>query len=177
MNKRNFTLVLCLGLLAGCTTTVYQGSIRAPDSGNQQRQVILYWSKTEPLIGEAKADIAHLLTECGSLLVFENTGQGIVFRGEPGRDKPVSGQPADPNKFECGRFVDASDLKEVAAGPVALTIQCDPVSDDFSVTPRQYIKASDQPYQFAVTADEQWNFLGATPALPKPPACVRGGDL
>lgn len=173
MHTRTFSLALCLGLLAGCTTTVYQGSIKAPDAGNTQRQVVLYWTKTEPWVGDAKADIAHLLTECGSLVVFENTGQGIVFRGEPGRDIPVSGQANSPNTFECGRFVDAKDLKAVTTGPVALTIQCNPVSDDFSVTPRQYLKASSQPYEFNITADEQWSMLGTTPTVPKPPACVQ----
>jgi len=172
MDMRTISLVLCLSLLAGCTTTVYQGSIRAPDSNDQQRRVVLYWTMTEPLVGGAKADMANLLTECGSLVVFDNTGQGVVFRGEPGRDKPLSGEPADPNVFECGRFVDARDLKEVAAGPVALTIQCDPVSDDFSVMPRSYLKASDQPYRFTITADKQWSMLGATPTVPPPPECV-----
>jgi len=171
MDKKTFSMALCLSLLAGCTTTVYQGSIRAPDSNGQQRQVVLYWTMTEPLVGGAKADIANLLTECGSLVVFENTGQSVVFRGEPGRDKPLSGEPADSNMFECGRFVDTRDLKEVAAGSVALTIQCDPVSDDFSVTSRSYLKASNQPYRFTITADKRWSMLGATPTVPPPPEC------
>jgi len=173
MHIRTFSLMLCFSLLAACTTTTYQGSIKAPDSSNQQRQVLLYWIKTKPLIGSAKADIAHLLTECGSLVVFENTGQGIVFRGEPGRDKAVLGQASNSNTFECGRFVDAKDLKAVTTGPVGLIIQCNPVSDDFSVTPRQYLKASSQAYEFTITADKQWSMLGATPTVPKPPECTQ----
>jgi hypothetical protein len=156
--------------LNGCTNYLYQGSIKAEDSAGKQRQVVLYWSKTDPLIGDEKADVAHLLTECGSLVVFENQPEGIIFRGEPQRDRLVSpqattgGSPAQT--LECGRIQGPRRLVDLGRGKVSLTIQCEPVSGEFSVQKRTYLKARNAPYEFAVTENKQWSFLGSTPDAP-----------
>lgn len=176
---KRFTMMLAMlligGALNGCTNYVYQGSIKAEDSEGKQRQMLLYWSKTEPLIGDEKADIAHLNTECGSLIVFENQPEGIIFRGEPQRDRIVP-ELATPDAgtsktFECGRITGASRLTELGSGKVSLTIRCAPLSDDFSVVRRVYPKARQAAYVFDVTENKNWSLLGSTPELPAPPPC------
>ena len=157
-------------VLNGCTNYLYQGSIKAEDSAGQQRQVVLYWSKTDPLVGDEKADMAHLLTECGSLVVFENQPEGIIFRGEPQRDQLVSpqaitgGSPAET--LECGRIQGPHRLADLGRGIVSLTIQCEPVSGEFSVQKRTYLKARNAPYEFDITESKNWSFLGSTPQAP-----------
>jgi hypothetical protein len=168
-------VLMLSSVLNGCTNYLYQGSIKAEDSAGKQRQVVLYWSKTEPFIGDEKADMAHLLTECGSLVVFENQPSGIIFRGEPQRDRLVNpqattgGSPAET--MECGRIQGPRRLVDVGRGKVSLTIQCEPVSGEFSVQKRTYLKAREAAYDFEVTEKKKWSFLGSTPAAPKVPDC------
>ncbi len=167
--------LVVLTLLTGCTNYLYKGSIRAEDNMGKERQVLLYWSKTDPLIGDAKADIAHVLTECGSLVVYENQPQGIVFRGEPQRDRPVAALAPDMDgamhTFECGRILGAQRLTELGAGSVALTVHCEPLSNTFSVKKRSYLKASSEPYFFDVSVHKQWSLLGKAPVAPAPLPC------
>ena len=176
---KRFTMMLAMLLLGnalnGCTNYVYQGSIKAEDSQGKQRQMLLYWSKTDPLIGDKKADMAHLSTECGSLIVYENQPQGIIFRGEPQRDRlvPALAKPGanTSNTIECGRIQGASRLTELGSGKVSLTIHCVPLSNDFSVVKRVYPKARESAYVFEVTENKNWSLLGSTPELPAAPTC------
>lgn len=175
MKKVMIIATLLVGsVLSGCTNYLYQGSIKAEDSAGKQRQVVLYWSKTDPLIGDEKADIAHLLTECSNtVVVFENQPEGIIFRGEPQRDR-VMNSAMDGNSsdnIECGRIQGVKRLTELDSGKVSLTIQCKPMSDEFSVRKRTYIKARETPYVFDITKSKKWSFLGSTPDAPKKPAC------
>lgn len=177
MQKKIFTLlVLLLGsLLAGCTNYVYQGAIKAEDSAGKEREVVLYWSKTDPLIGDEKADMAHLLTECGALIVFDNQPEGIIFRGDPQRDRFASFAAAaasTSNTMECGRILHKQSLTELGKGKVSLTIHCEPQSNEFSVKPLTYIKAREAAYDFDVRERKQWSFLGSTPAAPPVPTCA-----
>ncbi len=165
-------LLVLAGTLNGCATYVYQGSMSAPDSDGVQRDVLLYWTKTDPLMGEPKADMAHLRTACGALVVYENRESGVVFRGQAGRDRPVSGdQPATADGFECGRFVGKNSLRDVGAGPLELTMRCAPTSNEFSVQKLRYLKAREAPYRFQITESRQRSFFGATPDVPPPPPC------
>jgi len=175
MQKLLMSLVLLSGsLLSGCTNYLYQGSIKAEDSAGKQRQVVLYWSKTEPLIGDEKADMVHVLTECGLVIVFENQPNGIIFRGEPQRDRRVNSSASGNQKdnIECGRILGASRLTELGEGPLSLRIQCAPVSSEFSVQKRTYLQARKAPYKFDVAEKKSWSFFGNTPAAPAVPTCT-----
>ncbi len=168
-------LFVVVAALNGCTSYVYQGSIKAEDSAGKQRQMLLYWSKTEPLIGDEKADMAHLRTECGSLIVFENQPEGIIFRGEPQRDRVVPAlatqRTGSSKTIECGRIKGSNRLTELSAGKISLTIKCEPVSNEFSVKQRTYPKARKAAYVFDVTESKKWSLLGSTPAVPAAPTC------
>jgi hypothetical protein len=177
MQKKLFTvMILLLGSqLIGCTNYLYQGAIKAEDSAGKQRQVVLYWSKTDPLIGDEKADMAHVLTECGALIVFENQPQGIIFRGDPQRDRLASGvtvTPGDGNTMECGRILHAQRLTELGKGKVSLTIRCEPKSNEFSVKPLTYIRAREAAYEFDVSESKSWSLLGSAPNAPAVPVCA-----
>jgi hypothetical protein len=177
MQKKLFTVFILLlaSQLVGCTNYLYQGAIKAEDSAGKQRQVVLYWSKTDPLIGDEKADMAHLLTECGALVVFENQPQGIIFRGNPDRDRLANTGAVTPNAentLECGRILHAQRLTELGKGKVSLTIRCEPISNEFSVKPLTYIKAREAAYDFDVSESKSWSFLGSTPKAPAVPKCT-----
>jgi len=173
MNRYTRTVLplLMLGLLSGCATYVYQGAITAPDSDGVPRKAVLYWSKTDPLLGAPKADMAHLRIACGALMVYENREDGVVFRGQAGRDRRMSGEPASVDGFECGRLLGKRSLLEVGAGPLELTLHCAPVSNEFSVQKLRYLKAREQPYRFDIRESKTWSLFGAVPELPPPPPC------
>lgn len=164
---------LCLGLtlvLSGCSNSLYEGRLTATDAYGKERHFILYWSKTEPLIGSAKAGPAVLLTECSATRIdFADRPQGIVFRGEPGRDRPSATAAAVDGGRVCGRLLGYARLTDVAAGKLKVEIDCEPVADEFAMQPRDYLKARPEPYVFSVVVKaRRWSLFGET--LPAPVA-------
>ena len=172
LSTRNFsllTLLLVLITLQGCANSLYQSEISAQDSQGQTRQFVLYWTKTEPIIGEPKAGPAVLLTQCGVPVTFVEQPGEIVFRGVPGQDR-LANQDMLPEDRICGRFVGETTFIDLEAGILSLTMVCEPIIGDFSVN-RAYLKASPDLYQFQVSGKKSWSLFGKRPDAPKPPAC------
>lgn len=162
----------CILALSACTTHVYTARMDVQDSQGEQRQAVLYWTNTSPLIGKRKAGPAVLMTECGARLRFDERPEGIVFRGTPGQDKPVNQATTSGADFECGRFTAHQRFIDISDGKVPLTILCQPVSGEFSVDPRKYIAARPAPYEFDVTSEKHWSLIGSHEGIiPPPPDC------
>ena len=168
--------ITCLSilLLNGCSNYLYKGNIRAIDSEGKDREVILYWNKTDPLIGDDKAGPASLLTECGSLISFDERNEGIVFLGEPGRDIITKTGSQVSNGDVCGRFLNHQKFVLIGDGEIELSILCQPqpISDgEFSTKKRSYIAVKSTPYKFNITSTKSWSFLGDTHQSPPIPEC------
>lgn len=158
-----FTLVL-----SGCTNYIYEGRLTATDAYGNERHFILYWPKTDPLIGAAKAGPAVLLTECSTTRIdFDDRPAGIIFRGEQGRDRlPEKGATTAVDQT-CGKILGYAKLVNVPAGDLKVEIDCEPVSDEFAAQPRDYLKARSEPYVFPVVEKtKRWSLFGET--LPAP---------
>lgn len=176
MNRINLLIItLALWVTAGCTNFLYQGEISAPDSSGKERHFVLYWTKTDPFIGMAKAGPAILLTECSDTtrIDFDDQPEGIVFRGEPGRDR-LSGQSGTvgPNQI-CGKITNYKSLTEAIAGLLTVAIYCQPMpQDEFALQPRNYLSARPEPYEFPITEKQKtWSFFGETLQGPPVPEC------
>jgi hypothetical protein len=117
-----------------------------------------------------------LRTACSTrALNFEDSESGIVFRGTPGQDRiPGQGENIVEGAI-CGKVDVASRITDLGSGPMLLTIQCEAVTDEFSI--RQglfspaYIQAREEPYRFNVQEKNSWSLLGKTPEAPSPPEC------
>lgn len=157
-------------LLNGCATYVYQGEIRAEDSSGVARRTQLYWTKTDPLIGSAKAGPAVLRTACGTPVTYVEQPDAIVFRGVPGQDRLAGQEVSVAPGQECGRFLGYRHFAVIRDGELRLTIHCEPVNDEFSVG-RAYLQARQEPYTFPIHVEEHWSLLGRMPDPPPPPAC------
>jgi hypothetical protein len=48
---KKVSVIFTLVIVAGCTNYVYHRKIQAPDSNDVDHEVVIYWSKTDPLIG------------------------------------------------------------------------------------------------------------------------------
>jgi len=169
-NMRIILLALLLYLHAGCTNLLFQGDFTAQDSTGKERHFVLYWTRTEPLIGQSKAGPAILLTECSpyTRIDFADQPEGIVFRGMPGFDRLAGQTGASELNLICGKILSYSSLVEAREGPLALSIFCQPVSDEFSLQKRTYLAARPEPYALSISEKlNQWSFFGAT--LPGPP--------
>jgi hypothetical protein len=172
--KRILPILVVLGLsLQGCSSYLYEGKIQAKDSAGRDRQVIIYWTKTGGFFAKPKAGPARLLTECGTPIMFEEQPQGIVFRGTPGQDRVVIGEPAlsMPTEVPCGSFIGPKLFLDIAGGPLKLTILCEPVADKSSEESRTYIQAREEPYEFPITSIKKWSLSGKAPEAPAPPVC------
>jgi len=165
-----FALIAFVVLVSGCATYVYQGDIRAADSSGVERQTRLYWTKTDPLIGAAKAGPAVLRTACGTPVTYVEQPNAIVFRGTPGQDR-LAGQSGSVQSGQvCGRFIGHQHFVDIGAGPLRLTVHCVPMTDEFSVG-RAYLQARQAPYTFQVHEQKHWSLLGTVPDVPPPPPC------
>lgn len=163
-------------LLNGCTLSMYTAELDALNSNGEPRKALLYWPKTDQLIGAAKAGPVILMTECSTRrLNFDETESGIVFRGEPGRDRIPGQNETIADGTVCAKFETQSKLTELQAGELMLSVLCEAVYDEFSIqeglyTPA-YLQASEAPYLFDVRESTSWSLFGETPKAPEPPEC------
>ena len=175
MIRRWHLLLVATLWLAGCTNVLYQGELAAPDAYGKERQFVLYWTKTDPLLGQAKAGPAILLTECSPFtrIEFGDQPEGVVFRGMPEFDRlPEQNAAVDLNQI-CGKILNYASLNEAHAGPLEMAIYCRPAPGDaFAVQPRNYLAARPEPYVFPIDEKiRKWTFLGETLPGPPVPAC------
>jgi len=154
--------------LAGCTTYLYQGKITAPDSANIDREVIIAWSVTDPLIGKEKADLIALRTACGVPIQFDEKENGIYFFGTPGKDIPISGAPVNEPDLVCGQILQYMKVEDITEGRLQLTIICRPKPGRFTGDTRQYLKAQQAPYEFMISRTKSWSLFGEDIQLPIP---------
>ena len=175
MRSRLFPLVVGLWLTSGCANVLYQGDLVAPDASGKERHFVLYWTKTDPMLGQAKAGPAILLTECSpsTRIEFDDQPEGIVFRGMPGFDRLPRQTVALERDYVCGKVINYTTLREAHAGPLTMTIYCQPVpGDDFAVQPRNYLAALPEPYSFSIVEKTKtWSLFGETLAGPSVPEC------
>jgi hypothetical protein len=167
-------LVGALSLLSGCTNYLYQADLQAPDAYGKDRQMVLYWTRTDQLIGKTKAGPAILLTECSPLtrIDFKDRPEGVVFLGTPGQDHLSDDPGAISQNTVCGKFISYQSLSEAKAGPLQVQMNCVPEQDDFAVEPRNYLAARPEPYQFQVEEKvHTWSLTGETLQGPAVPEC------
>ena len=168
MQRITYLLMILTLVLSGCTNYMYQGQFTGQDAYGKERHFVLYWPKTEQLIGTTKAGPAILLTECSLTKIdFDDQPQGIIFRGEQGLDR-LAGQPSTVERNQtCGKILNYAKLADVPAGNLDLEINCEPMSNDFAIQPRNYLKARQAPYQVPVVEKTRhWSLFGET--LPGP---------
>ena len=179
MNKSYLFIVLFSNFLfiQACTNTLYYGEIDAYNSDNKETKVVLYWTKTEPLIGTDKAGVAVLLTECSTRrLNFLERENGIVFFGEPGKDIQADQIPINTQNIPCGKIVNEVSYENIQAGPLAVKIQCKAALRDSFLAPPEglsssYIKAIDTPYTYDIMEKSSCSFFGETIDFPLQPTC------
>jgi hypothetical protein len=160
-----FLAFIFTSALTGCTNYIYQGRISGVDAYNKANQFTLYWPKTVPLIGRDKAGPAIFMTDCSTTRIdFSEQPEGIVFRGEEGRDRLAGATSGVSRNQVCGSFVGQQKLVEVHAGKLALLISCEPMpADEFDTQPRNYPKAKAEPYKFhIVEIIKHWSLFGET---------------
>ena len=163
-----------LWLTSGCTNFLYQGELSAQDAYGRERHFVIYWTKKEPLIGEANAGPAILLTECSPFtrIDFSERPEGIVFLSSTDLDRlPEQSGAADPDLI-CGKVTNYANWTEAKEGPLLVTVFCEPVPNDFAKEPRNYLAVRPQPYTFPIIEKEKkWSLFGQTLEGPPSPEC------
>jgi len=161
-------------LLSGCTNALYQGELTALDAYGKERSFLLYWTRTEPLVGHAKAGPAILLTECSLTRIdFTDQADGVVFRGTPGEDRLAGATDTVELNQVCGAIEGLTSLRDAKAGPLAVRIDCEPMPPDvFAAFPRNYLAASPPAHRIEIVeALHVWSLFGKTLPAPQPPQC------
>ena len=160
-------LLLALLALAGCGTTYsYRGYLQAVAADEQPRVFLVYWQATErPLWFDEVDGTVRVLPEGGAVLDFVEGDDGIVLRRGPTLD---GGRDGDIRiGGVCGRILTADTVAGLGPGELLLSIWCDGVVDEFSVTPYAGLKPRDAPYRFLIRRVEVTGAEG-TPGFPVP---------
>jgi hypothetical protein len=173
---RNIALLVVFGFLTGCTHSLYHAELDTLNSEGGPRKSVLYWSKTNKLIGDAKAGPILLMTACSTRRIhFAETEIGIVFRGSPGQDRIPGQSGTVTDGAICGKIQSGSKITDLHAGPLLLTVSCEAMTDEFSARTGlfspSYLQARESSYQFEVQEVRSWSVWGRTPDAPEPPAC------
>ncbi len=162
--------LLLLGLLSGCTTTLYTGRFTATDSAGKEQPFVVYWNAPEPLIGARTASPVPVLPCYPRTLQFEEqpalTGSGaptwIVLRAEPGQDQPVASVPQLAEGI-CGRILNAPRVADLTGAELELTITCEAAAADEFSTLKPYLKARTEPYRVTILQRETDDLNRDTP--------------
>ena len=160
--------LISICLLTGCATYTYEGRITAMDSGRVEREVLLTWSKTDPIIGKAKADMMMLLTGCGVPVQYDEKATGIYYFGVPGSDVPIRDGLQQGQQVICGQILEYQRVEDIPAGILKLEMLCRPRAGRFSGDSRRYLMARNEPYEFTITENKEWSLFGKDVVLQKP---------
>jgi hypothetical protein len=166
---KTMTALLAAALvLSGCAQYTYFGRIEAKDSADQDRDVVVYWTKTErKLWFDTASGGVRVLTECSTNAIdYEEKPQGIVFLRRPS-DVPVG--PDIALGAPCGQVLGATRVKELDVGALELTVHCRPdVGDEFAIASlTHYPKARDEPYRFPIQKSRTGDLAAGAPQ-PRP---------
>ena len=157
-------------LASGCTHYLYQGDFEANDNLDNPRQYRLWWTKTDPLVGDDKAGPMILNVTCGTAKTFTEAGNGITFVAGDDRFESVSGQTGVD--LICGKVTNLDRFLDYQKGDIELTPLCKPKpSDDgFSMTEVTFLSTSQETYRVPITVTEKWSFMDSA-LSPKPLDC------
>ena len=168
---RVLAIMVVLAALQGCAQYTYFGRIEARDSSNHEREIVVYWTKTERLLWfDTASGGVRMLTECSTNTIdYEEKPQGIVFLRRP-EDVPVGREI--PLNEPCGSVLGATRVEALIAAPLELTVHCRPdVSNEFAIaTSRNYPLAREAPYRFPIEKVKSETMPGGAP---RPRACRR----
>lgn len=164
-------IVVLLAVLQGCAQYTYFGRMEAQDSANQEREIVVYWTKTERAVWfDTVSGGVRVLTECSTNAIdYEEKPEGIVFLRRPG-DVPVGREIA--LNAPCGSVLGATRVEALGTGPLELTMHCRPdTSNEFAIAPVvSYLQAREAPYRFRIERARSDEIPGGAP---KPRVCRR----
>jgi hypothetical protein len=165
-----FTALTLLILTSGCTHYLYQGDFEAKDNLDNSQQYRLWWTRTDPLIGDDKAGPMILNVACGTAKTFTEVEDGISFVAGSDRFESVSGQTGV--ELTCGKVTNLSRFLDYQKGDIELSSLCEPKpSDDgFSVTGVTFLSTSQESYRVPINVTEKWSFKDSA-LSPKPLDC------
>ena len=164
-------IVVLLAVLQGCAQYTYFGRMEAQDSASREREIVVYWTKTERMLWfDTVSGGVRVLTECSTNAIdYEEKPEGIVFLRRPG-DVPVGREIA--LNAPCGSVLGATRVEALGTGTLDLTMHCRPdTSNEFAITALvNYVQAREAPYRFRIVKAKSDEIPGGAP---KPRVCRR----
>ena len=94
-----------------------------------------------------------------------------MFRGIPGQDRLADGETPNVDQFECGRVTSNDTLLDIDEGTLMFEVRCVGVSGEFTVPPRRYIAAREEPYSMEISVETEKSVLGKTLLAPTAADC------
>ena len=164
---KNLVVVLLLVFTTGCTHYLYQGDFNARNNVDETSHFRLWWTRTEPLLGDDKAGPMILDVACGVTVEFTESQRGIEFIAATDSYEPMAGQSIAP--LVCGKVTNLNQFLTYKKGDIELTSSCRPIVDDegFSAVVPIYLFADQASYRVPITVTEEWSFYDKALSAPK----------
>lgn len=161
-----FTSLIFILLVSGCTHFLYQGDFQANDNLNESRQYRLWWTKTEPLIGENKAGPMILNVACGVPITLTESEAGISFIAASDKYESTIGETG--TTLECAKISNLSRFVDYSKGDIVLTALCKPIADDegFSAVTPTFLSTEQASYHIPISVKEKWSLLQSAMSAP-----------
>ncbi|MFT5658606.1 MAG: hypothetical protein ACI9KN_001887 [Gammaproteobacteria bacterium] len=153
------TSILLILFTTGCTHYLYQGDFIAKTSQDEVSQFRLWWSKTEPWIGDEKAGPIILSVECAAPITFTESSEGIVFEG--GSDKYESTIGEAGPVLICGKLTNLKRSLHYNGGKILLTSSCKPIADEFAAIEPILLSPDVPTYKIPIKMTKDWSILSS----------------
>ncbi len=164
---KNFVAFLLILSTSGCAHYLYQGDFKAENNLNETSQFRLWWTKTEPLLGDVKAGPTILDVECGVVVEFTENNNGIEFIAAADKYEPIT--PSSNNQLVCGKVTNLDEFLDYEDGDILLNASCKPIIDDegFSAINPIYLSTNHASYRIPISVKKEWSFLDNALSAPK----------
>lgn len=168
MKYKKFSLIfLLLVFISGCGTTyVYYGLFEEENSAGEEREHLIYWTKTvRPFWFDECDGSMRLLTGCSyETILFDETEDGIVFRCTPYHIGVTHTVEAGGL---CGEILNTKKIGELAEGKLMLKIYCAYNYDEFTEGDHSYLQAQEDVYEIDIKRKKISEFGGNVPKRPE----------
>ena len=114
--------------VSGCAHYLYQGDFKAKNNLDEVSNFRLYWTRTDPFIGDDKAGPMVLNVECGTAIELTESETGIEFVEASDKYESINGETG--NKIVCARVTNLNRFLDYSEGDILISSLCKPIVDD-----------------------------------------------
>jgi len=137
------------------------------DSNGSPCDYRFYWTKTDPMVGDATAGPGILQSTCSTPKTFADSTQGIVL--ELTTDQYQTQPPTTGTSVICAKILNLSEFQDYDEGDLQIRFLCRSIEDDFAVVKRSLPAPTSDAYLVPIEKPtSKWSFGKDNAMAPSP---------